>query len=138
MSNTHKEKNEQLHTLNNLLGTNKITVLDKIVEENEKLTTNQKEFGNNIEMMDTITRNNNSARDSQYRSRIALILTISFITLAGAIVILTPIYNATFGKETQIDQYRLFELFNSVFGTILGFVLGYYFKDRSNGNKNNG
>ena len=116
-----------------------LTTLGELLKTSTELTSNQENFENTIEtdinVMDARTRNDNSTRDSQYRSRIALIFTLSFVTLMSIIIIGTPIYNALVDKERSIDQGSLLEAFNSIFGTILGFVLGYYFKDRGEGDK---
>lgn len=113
--------------------------LSELLKASSELAANQENFENNldtdIDLLNARTRNDNSTRDSQYRSRIALMLTRAFIVIMTIIIIGIPIYNAIFGKETLIDQNRLLETFNSIFGTILGFVLGYYFKDKGEGGK---
>ena len=72
----------------------------------------------------------NKKQDNTSRSKIANWLTKAFIGIAGVIIIGTPIYNATIGVNTQIDIRGLLSEFGSIFGTALGFVLGYYFKDK--------
>lgn len=118
---------------------NNSTVLGELLKASSELTTNQEEFENNVgkdvDLMDAKTRNSNSSRDNQYRSKIALIFTWAFVILVGSIIVGVPIYNATFGSSSQIDQNNLLEAFQSVFGTILGFVLGYYFKDKGESSK---
>lgn len=74
----------------------------------------------------------NSKQDNRNRSKIAFILTIAFVVIAIIIIIGAPIYNATIGKETPIDINGTLSSFGSLFGTALGFVLGYYFKDKNN------
>ena len=116
-----------------------ITTLDELLRASTELTTNQEEFGNNvvkdIDLMDAETRNSNSSRDNQYRSKIALIFTWSFVIIVGTIIICVPIYNATIGEKSPVDQNSLLGTFQSGFGTILGFVLGYYFKDKNESGK---
>lgn len=117
------------------------SILEKLLSDSEAITSRQDAVQNSVDLdikkMNARTLNNNIARDSQNRSRIASRLTWTFIILIGCIIILTPIYNSTIGKESNLDINSLLESFNSVFGPVLGFVLGYYFKDRDNG-KNNG
>lgn len=73
----------------------------------------------------------NSQQDNKSRSRIAYGFTYAFICLIGIILIGGPIYNATFGKDTPIDVADTLSTFVAQFGTPLGFVLGYYFKDKN-------
>lgn len=123
----------------NINGHAKTLSLSELLKTSSELATNQENFENNldtdIDLLNARTRNSNSTRDSQYRSRIALILTWAFIIMIAVIIIGVPICNFFLEKEAQIDQGRLLESFNSIFGTILGFVLGYYFKDRGDGGK---
>lgn len=70
-------------------------------------------------------------QDSKSRSRIAIILTLTFVALTAVIIIGGPIYNATIGTESKIDIPQTLGAFGSLFGTVLGFVLGYYFKERN-------
>lgn len=74
----------------------------------------------------------NSKQDNKSRSRIAYGFTFAFITFIGVILIGGPIYNATIGKNTPIDIAEMMSGFVAQFGTPLGFVLGYYFKDKNN------
>lgn len=124
---------------NNDLDTN--SDIKNILRAVKGLTISQKSFGVNlkkdIDMANARTKNSNSVRDSRNRSKIALILTWSFVIIVAIIIIGPPIYNATIGTNTPVDQNRLLEVFSSLFGTILGFVLGYYFKDKNGGEKNN-
>ena len=95
----------------------------RLLKEGKELVSSYEQFeGNVVSLMDAQTRNDNSTRDSQNRSKIALIFSTSFIAILGAIIILAPIYNATIGEKTPIDQTRLIESFGSIFGPILGFV----------------
>lgn len=73
----------------------------------------------------------NKRQDNTSRSRIAYWLTIAFIALAAIIIVGIPIYNATIGANVQLDISDVLSSFGSIFGTALGFVLGYYFKDKS-------
>jgi len=73
----------------------------------------------------------NKRQDNASRSRIAYWLTIAFILLATVIIIGVPIYNATIGANSQLDVSDVLSSFGALFGTALGFVLGYYFKDKS-------
>lgn len=72
----------------------------------------------------------NSKQDNTSRSRIAHGFTFAFIFIVSIIVIGGPIYNVTLGKDAPIDVSGLLSDFVSQFGTPLGFVLGYYFKDK--------
>lgn len=72
----------------------------------------------------------NSKLDNKSRSKIAYWFTIAFISLSAVIIVGAPIYNATIGRDTQIDIGDLLNSFGALFGTALGFVLGYYFKDK--------
>lgn len=72
----------------------------------------------------------NENRDSESRSSIARIITVSFVCLTALILIGVPVYNATIGREFQIDISDLLGTFGSLYGTALGFVLGYFFKDK--------
>lgn len=72
----------------------------------------------------------NNKQDSKSRSRIAYGFTFAFIALLAVILIGGPIYNATLGVNTPIDITDMLSSFVSLFGTPLGFVLGYYFKDK--------
>ncbi len=117
----------------------KTIALSDLLKSSSELATNQKLFENSLEtdidLLNARTRNSNSTRDSQYRSKIALILTWAFIIIISIIIIGVPICNIFLENDTRIDQGRLLESFNSIFGTILGFVLGYYFKDKGEGGK---
>ena len=116
------------------------TILEKLLSDSEAITTRQEGTQEDVELgikkMNAKTLNSNIARDSQNRSKIASRLTWTFIGLIACIIILAPIYNSTIGKDSKLDINSLLESFNSVFGPVLGFVLGYYFKDRDNGKSN--
>lgn len=113
------------------------TDLDELLRNSESLSISREQFGNNVDAeitrLDAEVRNRNSVSDNKHRSKIALILTWAFVSIVGAIVIFGPIFNATIGREAPIDIRGLLESFNSVFGTVLGFAIGYYFKDRAIG-----
>ena len=73
--------------------------------------------------------------ESDMRARIANYFTRSFIFLVATIIIGVPIYNAAISTSPQfetlhIDLSDLLSDFWALFGSILGFVLGYYFKSR--------
>lgn len=114
-------------------------ILSQLLESNSEIQSGQVAISNSlndeINRMDADTRNRNSLRDSRFRSKIASILTWAFVVLLGIIIVFIPIYNATLGNSSQIDVYRLLEAFNSAFGAVLGFVLGYYFKNKHDGVK---
>lgn len=73
-----------------------------------------------------------SAQDNTSRSRIAYGFAFGFVGIILLILIGGPIYNASIGKETPIDVQETLTSFMAQFGTPLGFVLGYYFKDKHN------
>ena len=83
-----------------------------------------------FEKMWTNAEIENSKLDNKSRSKIAYWLTIAFIALAAVIIVGAPVYNATIGKDSQIDIGKLLNGFGVLFGTAFGFVLGYYFKDK--------
>ena len=116
-------------------------IIDNLLKNGETYSIDQQsldaELNHDIATMDAATKNKNITRDSKNRSKIALTLTYAFVFLAAAIIILGPIYNATIGYNTQIKVGELLEVFNSVFGVVLGFVLGYYFKDKTGGKHDN-
>lgn len=126
-------------TLNNQPKNNNQSTLNSLLKTGEELKRNQDDFGQivdaGIRREDARTKNDNSTRDSRHRSKIALIFTWSFVIIMAIIVIFVPFFNATIGNNAQIDQNRLLEVFCSSFGTILGFVLGYYFKDKNDGGR---
>lgn len=68
-------------------------------------------------------------QDNTSRSRIASRLTWAFIVAVFVIIIGVPLYNAVLAKK-ELDVVQILASFGSLFGTSLGFVLGYYFKDR--------
>ena len=138
MKGRHNMPDDQKRPINHPINHRSATLSD-LLKSSSELAANQENFENtlspNIELLNARTRNNNSTRDSQYRSKIALILTWAFIIIISIIIIGVPICNIFLDNNAQIDQGRLLESFNSIFGTILGFVLGYYFKERGDGGK---
>ncbi len=73
----------------------------------------------------------NSRQDNKSRSRIAYGFTFAFIGMLGLILVGGPIYNAVVGPDIALDITELITTFVAQFGTPLGFVLGYYFKDQN-------
>lgn len=73
----------------------------------------------------------NSKQDNKSRSRIAYGFTFAFIVLMAVILVGGPLYNATIGRQSPLDINELLSSFVAQFGTPLGFVLGYYFKDKN-------
>lgn len=91
-----------------------------------------KNFGSRMDQMRLEAELANSQQDNRSRSRIAYGFTFAFITFIGVILIGGPIYNATIGHDNLIDIADTLSGFVAQFGTPLGFVLGYYFKDKNN------
>lgn len=92
-------------------------------------TTSDK-FSPKFEKMRLESEIETTKQDNRSRSRIALIFTFAFIGFIGLILIGGPIYNTAVGDSKPIDIQELITTFVAQFGTPLGFVLGYYFKDR--------
>ncbi len=61
------------------------------------------------------------------RSKIALHLVSAFIVLNALVIILFPLYNLFI--EPKLDIVETVIKFNGVFGPIIGFVVGHYFKN---------
>lgn len=73
----------------------------------------------------------NRRQDNTSRSKIAYIFTWGFIVLIAVILVGGPLYNATIGQESPVDVNQVMSSFVGQFGAPLGFVLGYYFKDKN-------
>lgn len=90
-----------------------------------------KNFGTRMDQMRLEAELANSQQDNRSRSRIAYGFTFAFIGLLGLVIVGAPIYNATIGKDMPLNLTELITTFVAQFGTPLGFVLGYYFKDKN-------
>ncbi len=90
-----------------------------------------KSYSNKLEEMQRAAEIDNSRQDNRSRSRIAYWFSVGFILLMGVIIVGGPIYNATIGKGASLDIAQVMSGFVGQFGTPLGFVLGYYFKDKN-------
>lgn len=71
-----------------------------------------------------------TARDNKSRSRIAYWFAGTFVLISAIITIGGPLYNAMIGQPAPVDINEVLANFMSHFGTPLGFVLGYYFKEK--------
>ena len=120
-------------TDNVMVGNNK-NILETLLESGDKLESKakgvQEDIDKNIEQIQAVTDTKIKDRDSQSRSRIAFWFSCAFILLSGVIIIGGPIFNAFVPENARIDIPQLLSSFGSLFGTALGFVLGYYFKDK--------
>lgn len=83
-----------------------------------------------IDEMERLARIDNSRQDNTSRSRIAYAFAFGFVGIIAFILFFGPIYNVTIGKNAPVDVQATLASFMSQFGTPLGFVLGYYFKDK--------
>ncbi len=90
------------------------------------------QFNNKMRKMRVESELENIRQDNTSRSRIAYCFTLAFIAITSVIIVGGPIYNATLEKESPLDVAQLLSNFVAQFGTPLGFVLGYYFKDKNN------
>lgn len=90
-----------------------------------------KSYSNKLEEMQRAADIDNSRQDNRSRSHIAYWFSAGFILLMATIIIGGPIYNATIGRENPLDLSQVMSSFVGQFGTPLGFVLGYYFKDKN-------
>jgi hypothetical protein len=70
-------------------------------------------------------------QDNTSRSKIAMVLTVAFVVFIFVILVGVPVYNAVAGEQYLISIPDTLSSFGSLFGTALGFVLGYYFKDKN-------
>lgn len=89
--------------------------------------------GTSNEKIDNLFANaevENIKLDSKSRAKIAFVFSIAFVSITGAIIIGVPIYNIFVPEGKMISIPELLSSFSSLFGTTLGFVLGYYFKDK--------
>lgn len=91
-----------------------------------------KPYNIKLEEMEKAASIENSRQDNTSRSRIAYGFTYAFIIFIAIILIGGPIYNTIVPETKIIDISELITTFMAQFGTPLGFVLGYYFKDKNN------
>ena len=73
----------------------------------------------------------NDRQDNRSRARIAYGFTFGFISLFAVILIGAPIYNLFVDEQKILGMSEIITTFVAQFGTPLGFVLGYYFKSKS-------
>ncbi len=97
-----------------------------MVKESPSKTTNDK-----LHKMRTEAEIETSLQDNRSRSRIAYGFTFAFIAFIGVILIGGPIYNAIVSEDKLLDVSDILSSFIGQFGAPLGFVLGYYFKDKN-------
>ncbi len=90
-----------------------------------------KAYSTKLEEMEKAANIENSRQDNKSRSHIAYGFTYAFIFFIGIILIGGSIYNALVDETKIIDISGLITTFVAQFGTPLGFVLGYYFKDKN-------
>lgn len=88
-------------------------------------------FGHKLDKMRLESELEKDKQDTKSRSRIACGFTVAFIALLSVIIVGVPLYNCSIGKENPLDVSDLVTTFVAQFGTPLGFVLGYYFKDKN-------
>lgn len=91
-----------------------------------------KTLGDKFEKLRLESELENNRQDNKSRSRIAYGFTFAFIAFIAIILIGGPIYNAIVDESKSLDIFELITTFVAQFGTPLGFVLGYYFKDKNN------
>ncbi len=75
-------------------------------------------------------------RKPETRDDLARMLVAVFAALLLVIVIGGPIYNAAFSQLKNFDQIKvdvgeMLQAISTVMGPVIGFVIGYYFKSRS-------
>ena len=72
-------------------------------------------------------------QEGDTRQQIARIFVIGYFGLFALILMGVPAYNALIIENpSQIDLENTLQIFGTLIGTSLGFVVGYYFKSQSN------
>lgn len=84
-----------------------------------------------IEQMRVKSELDNSQQDNKSRARIAYGFTFGFVGLFTVVLIGGPIYNLFVDDQKILNIPEIITNFVAQFGTPLGFVLGYYFKGKS-------
>lgn len=84
-----------------------------------------------IEQMRVKSELDNNQQDNKSRARIAYGFTFGFVGLFAIVLIGGPIYNLCVDDQKVLDVPEIITNFVAQFGTPLGFVLGYYFKGKS-------
>lgn len=76
---------------------------------------------------------NPAKQEGDTRKQIALVFVAGYFGLFTIILIGTPIYNALVVENpNQVDLENTLQIFGTLIGTSLGFVVGYYFKSQNN------
>lgn len=99
-------------------------LVEDVVETQEVAQRGQREVAEQIQQ-----------KESDTRDFVARYFTRSFVFLAAIIIVGVPLYNAAIADNMNFESMRLdladlLQAFSALFGPILGFVLGYYFKSR--------